>query len=128
MDPLVRYYLHQADRSKNNSIGSVYAAPLVIQRGYGIGSFFIVVRPLLWSGAKALGRETLRPGGDILTHIARSSPDINPRNIFSKHVTATMQNLIAKLRGRGRKRKRSVKIVKPRASKRRRLIKRDIFA
>jgi len=39
MDPLVRYYLHQAGRGKNNGIGPVYATPLVIQRGYGIGSF-----------------------------------------------------------------------------------------
>jgi len=39
MDPLVWYYLHQAGRGKNNGIGPVYATPLVIQRGYGIGSF-----------------------------------------------------------------------------------------
>ena len=151
----MRYYLNQAGRGKNNDIGPVYATPLVLQRGYGIGSFLSgiwrVVRPILWSGAKALGRETLRTGGDILTDIARSSPDQNPRDIVSKHVTATTQNLINKLRGRGRKRKRSsraattqnliaklrgsgrkrkksVKTVKHKASKKRRLTKRDIFA
>ena len=132
MDPLVRYYLHQAGRGKNNGIGPVYATPLVLQRGYGIGSFLSglwrVVRPILWSGDKALGRETLRTGDDILTDIARSSPDQNPRDIVSKHVTESTQNLIAKLRGRGRKRKRSGKTVKPRASKKPRLTKRDIFA
>jgi len=154
MDPLVRYDLNQAGRGNNNDIGPVYATPFVLQRGYGIGSFFSgnwrVVRPILWSGAKALGRETWRTGGNILTDIARSSPDQNPRDIVSKHVIATTQNqidklrgrgrkhkrsgdetkqnLIAKLRGRGRKRKRSEKTVKQKASKKRRITKRDIFA
>jgi len=40
MNPLVRYYVNQAGRGKNNDIGPVYATPLVLQRGYGIGSFF----------------------------------------------------------------------------------------
>jgi len=64
MHPLVRYYLNQAGPGKNNDIGPVYATPLVLQRGYGIGSFLSefwrVVRSILWSGAKDLGRETLR--------------------------------------------------------------------
>ena len=128
----MRYYIHQAGRVKNNGIGQVYATELVFQRGYGIGSFLSglwrVVRRIVWSGAKALGRETLRTGCDILTDIARSSPDKIPRDIVSKHVTEFTQNLIAKLRVRGRKRKRSGKSVKPRASKKPRLTKRDIFA
>jgi len=132
VDPLVRYYRHQAGRSKNNGIRPVYATPLVLQRDYGIGSFLSglwrVVRPIIWSGAKALGRETLRTGGNILTDIARSSSDQNPRDIVSRHVIESTQNLIAKLRGRGRKRKRNGKTVKPRASKKPRLTKRDIFA
>ena len=77
---------------------------------------------------KALGRETSGTGGDILTDIARSSPDQNPRDIVSKHVTESTQNLIAKLRERGLKRKRSGTTVKPRASKRPRFTKRDIIA
>jgi len=132
MYPLVRYYLNQANRGKNNGIGPVYATPLVLQRGYGIGSFLSglrrVVRPIIWNRAKALGLETLRRGGDILTDIARSSPDQNPRVIVPKHVTESTQNLIAKLRGRGRKRKRRGMTFKPRASKMARLKKRDIFA
>ena len=50
-----------------------------------------------------------------MTDIARSSPDQNPRDIVSKHVTATTQNLIDKLRGRGCKRKKSGKTVKQKA-------------
>jgi len=69
VDPLVRYYLHQA------GIGPVYATPLALQRGYVFASFLSVVwrviRHIFWSGAKALGPETLRTGGDILIDIAR---------------------------------------------------------
>jgi len=39
MDPHVRYYLHQAGRGSNNGIRPVYATPLVLQRGHGIGNF-----------------------------------------------------------------------------------------
>ena len=127
MDPLVRYYLHQAGRGKNNGIGPVYTTPLVLQRGYGLGSFLSgvwrVFRPILWSGIKALGRETLRKGGDILTDIARSPTDQNHKDIVSKHVTESTQNIIAKLRGIGRKRKGSGRTVKPRARKKPRLTK-----
>jgi len=130
MDPLVHYYIHEAGRGKNNGIGPVYATPLVLQRGYRIGSFLSgllrVVRPIVWSGAKAVGRETLLTGGDILRDLARSPPDQNPRGIVSKHVTESTQNLYAKLLGRSRKRKKNGKTVKPRASKKPRLIKRQL--
>jgi len=86
MYPLVQYNLHQAGRGRNNGIGTVYATPLVLQRGYGIGSFLnglwrVVIR-IIWSGAKALERGTLRTGGDILTDITRSSPHQNHRHSF----------------------------------------------
>jgi hypothetical protein len=55
-----------------------------------------------------LGRETLRTGGEILADIAdNKSPDISARDIISKHVGETTQNLIGRLRGGGRKRKRA---------------------
>ena len=45
VDPLVRYYLHQADHGagslgKHDGIGPIYVAPTFLQRGYGIGSYF----------------------------------------------------------------------------------------
>ena len=117
----MRYYLQQAGRGKNNGMRPVYAAPIVHQLGYGIGSFFerSIARCQTHSleRTKVLGRQTLRTEGDILKDAARSSPDQNPRDIVSKHVMASTQNLYAKLRGRGRKRKRSGKIVKHRATK-----------
>jgi hypothetical protein len=39
-DPLVQYYLNQADRGfSNRGIGSLYAIQHFIQRGQGIGIF-----------------------------------------------------------------------------------------
>jgi|SRR5215510_7526309 len=123
MDALVAYYLHQAGRGSkrgNSSIGPVYAIPPFIQKGRGIGNFlggiFRFVRPLIWSGAKdlgrvtlkALGKEAMRTGGRILSDIAdNTSPDIRTRDIVSKHVGQATQNLIGKLTGGGRKRKRT---------------------
>jgi len=86
-----------------------------------------VVRPVLWSGAKTLEQETLRTGGDILTDIARST-DEDPRYIFSRRLNETAQNVIGKLRGRGRKRKAGVAKRRQKGGKKPRLTKRDIFS
>ena len=112
MHPLEVYYLGQAGGVLTTpGIGPVYSAPLYLQRGHGIGNFFgnlfRWVRPLLWCGAKAVGRETLRTGGKILTDIAERSPTdttTTAGDIVSKHVTESAQKLISKLRGRGRNR------------------------
>jgi hypothetical protein len=56
-----------------------------------------------------VGRETLRTGGKILTDIAENrAPELRPKDIVSKHVTESVQNLIGNLRGGGRKRARGV--------------------
>ena len=78
MHPLEIYYLKKADRGIKPSdwIGPVYAAPLYLHRGHGIGIVFgtpfLWVRPILWRGSKAVGRETLRTGGKILTDIVEN--------------------------------------------------------
>ena len=71
-----------------------------------------MVRPMLWSGAKTVGRETLRTGGKILSDIADKSNGTPDGDIVSKHA----RDLIAKLKGRGRKRKTSPKKPKRAAS------------
>jgi hypothetical protein len=74
-------------------------------------------------------RETLRTGGKILTDIAENkSPELSLKEIVSKHVTESVQNLIGNLRGGGRKRARAVSSVtkKRKKAKRARVIKRDI--
>jgi len=82
----------------------------------------------MWREAKAVGRETLRTGGKILTDIAENrSPELSPKDIVFKHVTESLQNLIGNLRGGGRKRARGVSSdIKRKKAKRTRVIKRDI--
>jgi len=78
MRPLEVYFLNIRGRGINTpGIGTVYSAPLYFQRGHGKGNFFgrlfRWVRPILWRGGKAVGHETLRTGGKILTDIAERS-------------------------------------------------------
>jgi transposase-like protein len=70
---------------------------------------------------KALGREALRTGGKFLTDIAET-PQAAIRDINSKHVSDSTQNIVKKLRVGGRKRKRASSA--PRNVKRKRRIKR----
>jgi hypothetical protein len=111
MNPLRRYYIHQAGGggSGNGGVGPVYAVPPFVQRGHGMCSFFgglfRTLRPYVFSATKALGREALRKGGRILTDIAEN-PQTGVEEIISKHVQNTIQTLGSKMTGRGRKRKR----------------------
>jgi len=114
MHPLEVYYLNQVGRGLTTlGIGPVYPAPLYLQRGHGIGNFFGSllrwVRPLLLSGIKELGSETLRTSGKILTDIAERSPTdtTSAGDKVSKHVNECAQKLISTLWGRGRKRTRA---------------------
>jgi len=97
IDPLVVYYRKQTGRGRED-IGPIYSIPPFVQRGHGICSvlagLFRTLRFVLWSGAKsmgketlkALGREALRTGGKILTDIAEN-PQAETQDIISKHVT-----------------------------------------
>ena len=119
MNPLTRYYVSQAGGggSGSDGIGPILSLPHYVQRGHGIGNIlgglFRTLRPLLFSGirtagkqaAKTLGREALRTGGRILTDIA-DNPDTSYKDIISRQVHNTFQNLSTKMTGKGRKRKR----------------------
>ena len=86
------------------------------------------VRPILWRGAKAVARETLRTGGKILTDIAENkSSELSPKDIVSKHVTDSVKNLIGNLHCGGRSRATCVSSVKRKKAKRVRVIKRYVF-
>ena len=104
------YYLGQAGRGQYETwIGPMYPTPAFLQRGHGIGivfgSFFRWVKTVLWKGAKAFGRETLRTRFKILSNIAENrSPEVRAGDIISRQVTECTRNLISKLYGRGRKR------------------------
>jgi hypothetical protein len=90
-----------------------------------LSNLFRLVRSVLWSGVKAVGRQSLRTGGKILTDIADT--DHRRRDIIAKHVSESAQNLIQKLRGRGRKRPALLK-TPSKTLKTHKRIKGDIFA
>jgi hypothetical protein len=55
-----------------------------------------------------VGREALRTGGNIMTDIAANkSLDVNVRDIFTARLGESARNIVRKMRGGGRKRKRS---------------------
>ena len=136
----MRYCLHQAGRGYGgNDIGPVYSVPRFVQRGHGIGSvltgFWRGIKPILWSGAKTLGRESVRTGGNILADLAQNTnTDVTPRDIVSKHLSETVGNVLS---GRGRKGKRNATTTarsirktttKRKKKKAQRAVKRDIFS
>jgi hypothetical protein len=117
-------------RCPSRGIGPVYSVHPFVQRGHGIGSFlrnlFRLVRPVIWSGVKAVGKESLRTGTKILTDIADT--DRRPRDIITSHVGDSAQNLIQKLRGRGGKRSAPLRRIPAKKTKKPKLTKRDIFS
>ena len=60
-----------------------------------------MVKLILWSGAKTVGRETLHTGGKILSDMADNTSGTPAGDIVAKHV----RELIGKLKGGGRKSK-----------------------
>ena len=89
---------------------------------------------MLWSGVKAVGCETLRTGGRILSDLAdNTAGDVKPRHIIAKNVSDSAQTLIQKLRFKGRKRSSALKSrglppKKKARTKAAKTTKRDIFA
>ena len=114
MHPLTRYYINQAGGGgSSGGVGPIYSLLPYIQRGHGIGDYlgplFRAIKPLSFSGAKAagkaLGRAALRTGGKILSEIA-DNPQMNYKDIISKNVQESLQNMRSTMMGGGRKPKR----------------------
>ena len=88
---------------------------------------------MLWSGFKAVGRETLRTDCRILSDLAdNKAVDVRPRHIIAEHVSDSAGTLILKLRGMGRKRSAALKLrdlpPKKARTKAAKTTKRNIFA
>jgi hypothetical protein len=75
-----------------------------------------------------VGRQTLRTVGELLSDMAENtSPDVSAGDIVCRLVSESAQNLIGKLRGRGRKRP-AAKSKKKKNKMPAKRIKRDIFS
>jgi hypothetical protein len=131
MDRYTLYYVNQS--GGNGGVGPVYRASFRVQRGNGIGSFFRglfrFVKPLLYSGAKAVGKEALKTGSNIITDMLNKDPEQPVRNIFKNRFIEAKDNLEQKIKkmtgsGLGLKRKRKKKNTQSQ-SKRRKV--KDIF-
>ena len=121
MNHLVHYYLHQAGRGADHSVGHIYIHLRFLQRCQGIGSFlgglWRLVRPLLWKAAKAIGSESLVTGRNVLTDMARyTDPNAKIRDV-SRNKADSAHRVITKLNGRGRKRKRKTTVTKLKSKK-----------
>lgn len=92
-DPYTAYYLSQA----GSGVSHVYSGANY-QKGHGLGSFlsgiFRSVFPLLKSGARSLGNEFLRTGGNIMHDIALQKA---PRESFRKRVHEAGDNITKNL-------------------------------
>ena len=104
-----------------------------VSEGNGLGGFFRglfrVVKPLLYSGVKAVGKEALKTGSNIITDILNREPEQPVGNIFKNRFEKAEDNLQEKIKimtvsGLGLKRKR--KFEKVQSQSKRRKVK-DIF-
>lgn len=103
-----------------NQVGSGHASPfyqssVYLQRGRGFGSFvssiWNAVRPLLWSGAKAVGNQILSTGGRIMGDLASSNDKAKDLktialNRLEEGVGQLGQKVVRKMTGGGRPRRR----------------------
>jgi len=145
MDPYDSHYRGQTGGGIDFSIGPVYRAGFSKQRGRGFGSFLrsvlSYVSPLFKSGAQALGKAALSTGANIISDVAASdgSP-ISIKEIAKRRAVETRDNMVRRMRGGGRRRKRVRKVakrtaktvVRPKTRRKRRVrkirTKSDIFA
>jgi hypothetical protein len=95
MDRYTQYYFNQSDGG--GEVGTVYRASFRVQRGNGIGSFFRglfrFVKPLLYSGAKVVGKEALKAGSNIITDMLNKEPEQPVGSIFKNRYPEAKGNL-----------------------------------
>jgi hypothetical protein len=99
MDRYTQYY---ANQSGGSEIGPLYKASFRVQRGHGIGSFFRglfrFVKTLLYSGTKAVGREALKSGSNIITDLLEREPDSKVGDILRTRFGEAKDNLEQKIK------------------------------
>jgi len=115
MDRYTRYYVIQ---SGGGDIGPEYRASFRMQRGNSIVSsfrgVFPFVKPLLYSGAKAVEKEAIKTRCTIITDSFKKEPEQPVGNIFKTRFTEAKDKLAEKIKkmtgsGLGLKRKRKPK-------------------
>lgn len=124
------FYTQYYNDQVGGRIGRVYTGT-PHQRGHGIGSFlgglYRTVLPLFKTGMKAIGKETIRSGFNVLDDVTNNN--MNFREAFKKRGNESLDNLKRKavdkidrvMSGSGYKKRR---VVKKRQSRKKRPVKR----
>jgi len=124
IDRCTRYYVNQ---SGGCEIGPIYMATFRMKRVIGIAfifrGLFRFVIPLLYSGAKAVGKEALKTGSNIITDIPNKEPEEPVGAIFKNRFSEAKDNLQVKIKKMTRsglhlKRKRNSKEFQSRSKRR----------
>jgi protease II len=94
MNRYTRYYVNQS--GGGGELGPVYRASFRVQRSNGIGSFFRglfhLVKPL-YSEAKAVGKEALKTGSNMITDMLNKEPEQPVGAIFKNRFIEAKDNL-----------------------------------
>lgn len=135
-----RYYAIQAGGGHHGNVGNLYRSGRFVQRGYGIGSFFIkflnYLKPLAINGLQALGDQTYKTGKGVFSDIINNKPleeiiaDRGAeavRGLTERGIKKFKTNMASKQSGRGiYKRKKSRSKRNPTIGARRRGTKKQI--
>lgn len=120
MDEFTRYYLDQSGGAVHSfdgaeeRIGPVYRGGFTkgpqLGRGF-LGNLFSGlwswVSPLFRSGAQALGKEALNTGANILSDAVTAGPSADLKDITKGRLKEARDKLVTKMRGGGRRRRRT---------------------
>jgi len=105
MDSLAEYYILQGGGSEHpvHLFGPVYFGSPYVQRGHGIGSFlaglFRSLTSLAFRGARAVDREALNNGAQILVNIWNKQPETKVKDSVADRLAYSAQCLVTKLKG-----------------------------
>lgn len=127
MDQLTQYYLQQG-KGREEPDG-FYHASYSNQAGRGLWSGFFsrlwrTAKPLIYSAAKAVGKQAMTSGGQVLTDLASKSPDQSVSDVARKRLLEAKQELASKagaslqrMSGRGQRADLKRKIAAARTSR-----------
>ena len=138
MDEFTRYYMRQVGRGEGSGVtteeqvGPVYRGGFSRgQRGRGVFTSALKglwdwVSPLFKTGAKTLGSQALDTGSKILSDTLSGE---NIKDSAKRRLDESRDNLVKKMEGRGRKRKRKSWVKKKNSKRKKRVLrtKGDIF-
>lgn len=91
-----RFFAGSQIGGRSSNVGPIYKARIHYQRGRGLSDVFLglyrFIKPFLVSGSKALGKEALRAGNEILENVGTQSIS----SLLKEQGNKSLQNLTEK--------------------------------